>query len=90
MVERQQKKYGWEFLSIGANMDAVAESQKFGIRSDRAVNYVCDDKGTGVVYAAVNKAVGAMRSAQAGCAAFALDASCWSEEIAEDYEKRKR
>ena len=90
MVERQQKKYGWEFLFIGANMDAVAESQKFGIRSDRAVNYVCDDKGTGVVYAAVNKAVGAMRSAQAGCAAFALDASCWSEEIAEDYEKRKR
>lgn len=90
MVERQQKKYGWEFLFIGANMDAVAESQKFGIRSDRAVNYVCDEAGTGVVYAAVNKAVGAMRSAAAGCAATALNDCGWSEEIEADYEKRKR
>ena len=90
MVERQQKKYGWEFLFIGANMDAVAESQKFGIRSDRAVNYVCDETGTGVVYAAVNKAVGAMRSAAAGCAATALDDCDWSEEIEADYKKRRR
>lgn len=90
MVERQQKKYGWEFLFIGANMDAVAESQKFGIRSDRAVNYVCDETGTGVVYAAVNKAVHAMRSATAGCAAAALDDCDWSEEIEADYEKRRR
>ena len=89
MVERQQKEYGWEFLFIGANMDAVAESQKFGIRKDRAVNYVYDEKGTGVVYGAVNKAVCAMRSASAGCAAFALDGSGWSEEIEEDYRKRK-
>ncbi len=90
MVERQQKKYGWEFLFIGANMDAVAESQKFGIRSDRTVNYVCDEQGTGVVYAAVDRAVHAMRSAAAGCAAYALDTSGWSEEVEADYQKRKR
>lgn len=88
MVERKQKECGWEFLFIGANMDAVSESQKFGIRSDRAVNYVCDDQGTGVVYGAVSKAVCAMRSAAAGYAASALDDSGWSEDIAEDYKKR--
>lgn len=57
MVKRQQKKYGWEFIFIGANIDAYAEAQRFGIRKDRAVNYVCDDIGTANVYAGVSKAV---------------------------------
>ena len=43
MVKRQQKKYGWEFIFIGANIDAVMEAGRFGIRPERAVNYVCDE-----------------------------------------------
>lgn len=50
MVKRQQKKYGWEFIFIGANIDAYAEAQRFGIRKDRAVNYVCDDIGTARIF----------------------------------------
>ena len=45
MVKRQQKKYGWEFIFIGANIDAVMEAGRFGIRPERAVNYVCDEAG---------------------------------------------
>ena len=50
MVKRQQKKYGWEFIFIGANIDAYGEADRFGIRRDRTVNYVCDDIGTAKVY----------------------------------------
>ena len=57
MVQRQQKRYGWEFIFIGANIDADAEAEKYGIRKERAVNYVCDDIGTANVYAGVSRAV---------------------------------
>ena len=57
MVKRQQKKYGWEFIFIGANIDAYAEAQRFGIRKERAVNYVHDNIGTAMVYEGVSKAV---------------------------------
>ena len=50
MVKRQQKKYGWEFIFIGANIDAVMEAGRFGIRPERAVNYVCDEAGTENAY----------------------------------------
>ncbi len=91
MVKRQQKKYGWEFIFIGANIDAYAEAQKYGIRKDRAVNYVCDDVGTANVYAGVSKAVCSVMMADSlrdveGC----LDSSDWDEEINADYLKRGR
>ena len=57
MVKKQQKKYGWEFIFIGANIDAYEEAQKYGIRKERAVNYVSDSVGTMNVYAGVSKAV---------------------------------
>lgn len=87
MVERQQKKYNWEFIFIGANIDAISTAESFGIRRERAVNYVCDEGGTAKVFASVNRAVGAMRMA-APCAEPALDACDWAEEIREDYENR--
>ena len=80
MIEAH-KEQGWEFLFIGANIDAVETAKHFGIASDRAVNYRADKKGTSVVFNAVSKAVGAMRS----CAP--LEA-CWSKEIEEDYASR--
>ena len=45
MIERQNKKYGWEFLFIGANTDAVNTAKNFGIGADRAVNYTADSRG---------------------------------------------
>ena len=81
LINRQKKK-GWEFLFIGANIDAIATARDFGIESDRAVNYHADAQGTHTVFQAVGKAVSQMRA----CAP--LQAS-WSEEINEDYEARK-
>ncbi len=81
MIERQREKYGWEFLFLGANMDAVSAARRFGIREDRAVRYECDAKGTALNYEVVGKAI---RSVRCG-APLAAD---WKKEIEEDYEKR--
>ena len=89
MVKRQQKKYGWEFIFIGANIDAYAEAQKYGIRKDRAVNYVCDDVGTANVYAGVSKAVCSVMMAETLCdVEECLDNSDWDGAINADYQKR--
>lgn len=80
MIEKQ-KKLGWEFLFIGANIDAVETAKHFGIEEDRAVDYRADSRGTGVVYETVGKAVRRVRA----CAP--LKAS-WSAEITEDYKNR--
>ncbi len=82
MIERQKSKYGWEFLFIGANIDAVETARTYGIAPDRAVNYHADEKGTSVVYETVARAVCNVRSAQP------LSAD-WSNDINEDYENRK-
>ncbi len=81
MIERQKEKYGWEFLFIGANIDAVETAAKYGIGADRAVNYNADKQGTCVVYDAVSSAVCNVRA----CAPLA---SNWSESINEDYQRR--
>jgi len=88
MVERRQKKYGWEFLFIGANMDAIGEAGKFGIKANRATNYLSDDEGTSVMFEAVSNAVTAMRFAQPQFCSEALDYSCWDQDIQKDYKKR--
>ena len=81
-IEQQKEARGWEFLFIGANIDAVETAGRFGIAPDRAVNYHADKKGTNVLYACVSKAVGSIR-------ANAPMRADWSEEIAADYASRK-
>ena len=81
MIERQKEKYGWEFLFIGANIDAIETAAQYGIGSDRAVNYHADEKGTKILYATVSESICQMR-------ANAPLQSDWSEEINRDYEKR--
>ena len=81
MIERQKTKYGWEFLFIGANIDAVETAARYGINSDRAVNYNADGKGTEILYKTVSKAVCSVR------ASAPLDAD-WGDEINADYQKR--
>ena len=62
MVERQKEKYGWEFLFLGANIDAIEVAGRFGIGADRAVNYECDAVGTAVNYKVLSKAVSQVRA----------------------------
>ena len=88
MVERQKRTYGWEFLFLGANMDAVKEAGRFGIEADRAVKYECDREGTAVNYRALSKAVSRVRNAQCN-ASDALGAD-WKEEIETDYKNRHK
>lgn len=88
MIKKEQEKYGWEFIFIGANIDAVQEAKRFGIRKERAVNYVHDEIGTEAVYRSVSKAVCAMRMADASCAGSAIDECDWEEDINIDYNRR--
>ena len=82
MIERQKEKYGWEFLFLGANIDAVETARNFGIGEDRAVNYNCDSKGTQLNYKVLSKAICSVRCS-------APLSSDWKEEIEKDYEARR-
>ena len=81
MIERQKGKYGWEFLFLGANIDAVETARNFGISEDRAVNYHSDSAGTALNYEVVSDAICAVRCSKP------LSAD-WKERIDEDYQKR--
>ena len=83
MIERQKARHGWEFLFLGANIDAVETAGRFGIGADRAVNYHADRAGTQLNYEVLSEAVSAVRcSAPLGAA--------WKERIDEDFRARKR
>lgn len=89
MVERQKEKYGWEFLFLGANIDAISVAARFGINADRAINYECDQVGTSLNYQVMSETITALRRAknkedldQAVC-------KCTAP-IREDYERRHK
>ncbi len=91
MVERQRGRYGWEFLFLGANMDAIEVAGRFGVKADRAVNYECDSEGTQLNYEVLSKAVSKVRKCVGGSAAAAFDVMPnWSDEIKKDYKKRHK
>ena len=81
MIERQKEKCGWEFLFLGANIDAAAEAKRFGIGANRAVDYKCDERGTALNYEVINEAVHHMRAC--GCVR-----DDWKNRIDEDVQKR--
>ena len=81
MIERQKARYGWEFLFLGANIDAVETAGHFGIGADRAVNYHADSAGTQLNYEVLSEAICAVR----GSAPLRAD---WKKRIDEDYENR--
>lgn len=89
MVERQKEKYGWEFLFLGANIDAVKEAGRFGIRADRAVNYECDREGTAVNYTALSRAVSNVRSCE-NVREMDVALAGWDADIRADYNKRHK
>ena len=81
MITRQKEKYGWEFLFLGANIDAAREAARFGIDADRAANYHADSVGTGVIYEAVCETVRDFRASRPMKAG-------WKKRFDEDFKKR--
>jgi len=83
MIERQKAKYGWEFLFLGANIDAVETAGNFGIDADRAVNYHSDSEGTALNYEVLSEAICSVRCSRP------LEAK-WKERIDQDYLRRRK
>ena len=81
MIQRQKERYGWEFIFLGANIDAAAEAKRFGIAPERAANYHCDEAGTALNYEVISDVVCAVRMG------VDIDED-WKARIDEDYRKR--
>ncbi len=82
MIAHEKEKYGWEFLFLAANIDAVHTAARFGIGADRAVDYRADSQGTGVLYDTVSRAVSAVR-------ANAPLGAGWSDAIKKDNQRAR-
>ena len=82
MIRRQKERYGWEFIFLGANIDAAAEAGRFGIAPERAANYHCDEAGTALNYEVISDVVCAVRMG------VDIDED-WKARIDEDFRKRK-
>lgn len=83
MIEHEKKKYSWEFIFLGANIDAIATAAKFGIDEDKASNYHADSLGTMLNFESVSDAVSNFRSG------ISIDKN-WKENIELDYEARRK
>lgn len=83
MIEKERDKYGWEFLFLGANIDAIETAARFGISKDRAADYHADAEGTRVTYQAMDQAVRTIRENKT------MDKE-WKKNLDEDFKNRKR
>ena len=81
MIEHQKSKYGWEFIYLGANIDAIATAERYGIGRDRAANYHADAEGTALNYDVVSEAICCMRASQP-------IGENWKQRIEADFKKR--
>ena len=82
MIQRQKERYGWEFIFLGANIDAATEAKRFGIAPERAANYHCDETGTALNYEVISDVVCTVRMG------VDIDED-WKARIDEDFMKRK-
>lgn len=83
LIKLHKEKYGWEFLFLGANIDAIATAYSFGISSDRAASYNADEEGTSLNYKAVSSAVSNLRKNK-------ILSQSWKADIDEDYKSRNK
>lgn len=81
MIERQKENYGWEFVFLGANIDAISTAARFGIEEDRAANYNADSRGTQLNYEAVSEMIVKLRTEN-------KVSDNWKESIDRDYKER--
>lgn len=91
MIEKQKEKYHWEFIFLGANIDAVGVADRFGVDRQHAVRYECDSAGTALNFRVMNKMVSCARSAKSAKAM--NEAFCSEEmldEVREDYKRRHK
>ena len=82
-IERQKEKYGWEFVFLGANIDAIETAGRFGISADRAQNYHSDSEGVELNFRIMSEVVAEYRE----CSEISKG---WNNEIQKDYKKRGR
>lgn len=83
MIGRQKQKFNWEFIFLGANIDAVATAQQFGVGEEFAVEYHADAEGTQLNYQVLSEAVASFRTGKS------LDRD-WKKDIEKDYKSRDR
>lgn len=89
MVRKAKEKYGWEFLFLGANIDAIEVAGRFGIEADRAINFECDSVGTQLNYAVLSETVSAVRRSKSRKETAVMMEACCAP-IRADYEKRHK
>lgn len=82
MIRAQQEKYGWEFLFLGANIDAVDTARHFGIHATHAVDYHADNLGTALAYESISEAVSSVRANAPLCGS-------WKGKLEQDHKSRK-
>lgn len=83
MVRRQQEKYGWEFIFLGANIDAIETAGRFGIGADHAVDYCADAEGTALNFAVVSDTVSQVRTGSP-------IRKGWKKRIEDDFDHRRK
>lgn len=81
MIERQKEKYGWEFLFLGANIDAAKEAARFGINADRTANYHADTLGMDTIYETLSETVSDFRASKPM-------SNNWKQKIDDDFKTR--
>ncbi len=82
MINEQKEKYNWNFLFLGANIDAISTAERFGIAEEFASNYVADEEGTKLTYEVMNTVISKCRTSET------LDRS-WKNEVESDHKKRR-
>lgn len=82
MITYEKERYNWQFLFMGANIDAISTARNFGISEEFASNYVSDEVGTQITYEVMNSAIST-------CRAMGVVDGSWKSRVEEDYEMRK-
>lgn len=82
LIEQQKRNYGWEFLFLGANIDAIATANRFGIKKDRAANYHADSDGTQLNYDVLSETISSLRE-------HSKIEDNWKERIESDFQMRE-
>jgi uncharacterized protein YegL len=86
MIERQKDKYNWEFIFLGANIDAVEVAGRFGVDRTRAQNFHNDSEGIALNYSVLSETVASFRAAPKDAR---IDDN-WSSEVQADFKKRSK
>lgn len=82
MITYEKERYNWQFLFLGANIDAISTARNFGISKEFASNYVSDEVGTQITYEVMNSAI-------SNCRVNGVVDGNWKSRVEDDYEMRK-